>query len=612
MPKILVVEDSKSLLEKICKILQSESFDVIWAENGAKGLKLATKELPNLIISDISMPKLNGYELLSELKKSATTALIPFIFLTGKKKLPDLRKGMNIGADDYLVKPFNVDELLNVVRSKLKKQQLSKESFDKLDALVEQNEYSLKEASRMAKIGYWRYNNQTDTIIWSKSLHQIYGTDPKKGVPEIDEILNFFTEESKQKLIKATLNLVLHSTSYDTDLQLINTKNEKIWVRNIGEPLYNDQNEVIGRRGVSQDITEQKLARKKIEEAEEMCRLLTDHSNDLICLNEPEGTFKYISPSIKNLLGYEQSEFLGKLVFSIVHKEDLQSFKNALEQKLFSGTASEAFTFRVRHKKGHFIWLEFLSSPVYRNKKISYFVTSARDVTQWVVAKQEIQKYQTSLQELTTEITLIEEKQKKEIAINIHDHLSQSLIISKMRINELKKNPQLKIIAKDLEFIEKHISTALKNSRKITYDLSPPVLHQLGIIDALSWLLEEIEENHKIACRLNSSITTLKLDNVKSILLYRSIQEIINNAVKYANASLITLDLDKTDLGVDILISDNGDGFDTSVLQNHNHSGTGFGLFTVQERLKNIQGKCTIISKTNKGTIVKFFIPLKK
>jgi PAS domain S-box-containing protein len=610
MPKVLVVEDSESLLEEICEILEFEGYEVISAKNGTLGLKKAKKELPSLILSDISMPKLNGYQFLAELKKSTTTETIPFIFLTGKNKLPDLRKGMNIGADDYLIKPFNIDELLEVVANKLKKHQLNKESIAKLDKLVEQNEYTLKKASRMAKIGYWRYNNRMDSVVWSESLHHIYGTDPKLGAPKFDIILKLFNKKSRKKFIKARLNLTIHGTSYEIELKLINKKNKKIWIRNIGEPHYNAKNEIIGKRGVTQDITEQKQSRKKIEKAEKMYRLLADHSNDLICLNEPKGKFKYISPSIKNLLGYKQTEFLGKQAFSIVHKDDILSLENAIQKRMFSSKINEAFTLRVRHKEGHFVWLEFLSSPVYQNKKISYFVTSARDVTQWSIAKQEIEEYQISLQKLTTEITLIEEKQKKEIATNIHDHLSQCLIISKMRINELKKNPQLKMIGEDLKFIENHISEALKNSRKITYELSPPVLYQLGIIAALNWLLDNVETIHKVTCKLTSTVNNIELGDIKSILLYRSIQEIINNTIKYAEASMITLDLCKDHLGVHILVIDNGSGFDTSVIQNHNHSGSGFGLFTVRERVRNMQGEFTITSEINTGTTVKFFIPL--
>ena len=361
---------------------------------------------------------------------------------------------------------------------------------------------------------------------------------------------------------------------------------------------------------VDQNKEEQKRTKSKIKEAEDLYRLLANHSKDLICLHEPDSTLKYISPSIKNLLGYKKSDFLGKKIFSIVHKDDVLSLKNLLKEKIFRGTIIDAFPFRIRHKNGHFIWLEFLVSPVYKENKINYYVSSSRDITHWMLAKQDIQEYQTSLQKLTTEISLVEEKQKKEIASNIHDHLSQSLIISKMKINELKKNPQIKVTAEDLQFIEAHISEALENSRKITYELSPPVLYQLGIIAALNWLLDDFETTHKIKCKLNSNVTNIILDDAKSILLFRSIQEVITNTIKHAKASLITLDIDKNNLGLNILIIDNGVGFNTGALNNQNHSGSGFGLFTVKERIRNIQGTFKIVSEINKGTTVKFQIPI--
>ncbi|TXD50558.1 MULTISPECIES: PAS domain-containing protein [unclassified Polaribacter] len=470
--------------------------------------------------------------------------------------------------------------------------------------------HRLKEAQKLARVGSWLFNPLTKEVEWSDETFHIWGFDPKKGAPEFDDLVNRIHIDD-QELFNSVVNEAISAgTPYDIEHRICLLSGEQKIIRAIGQTVLGNNGEVAGLVGTTQDITSQKKAMDQIEKAEEMYRILTGHSNDLICLQEPDSTFKYISPSIKNLLGYEQTDFLRKQVFSIVHKDDIQSLKDAMKGNFFSGEIIEAFSFRIRHKDGHFVWLEFLSSPVYVAKEISYFVTSARDVTQWVVAKQEIQEYQTSLQKLTTEITLIEEKQKKEIATNIHDHLSQSLVISKMKINQLKKNPQLKEITEDLKFIETHISEALENSRKITYELSPPVLYQLGIIDALSWLLEEVEANHKIECRLISNVTSMKLDDVKSIFLYRSIQEVINNIIKYANASLITLDLDKNELGIYILITDNGDGFDTSVLKNHNHSGSGFGLFTVQERLRNIQGKFIIASELNTGTTVNFFIPL--
>ncbi|PQJ68944.1 PAS domain-containing protein [Polaribacter butkevichii] len=471
----------------------------------------------------------------------------------------------------------------------------------------------LKEAQKLAKVGSWIFNPLNQESEWSEETFHIWGINPKLGNPKFDTILNQIHPDDLELHNSSVDKAIRLGTPFDIEFRILLPNGTQKTLRGLCQPVLGDTGEVVILKGTNQDITEQKRIRTEIEKAEEMYRILTDNSNDLICLHDKDSTFKYISPSIKSILGYEQSDLLGKKVFGVVHEEDIESLKKVMDQRMFSSMVIDAFVCRVLHKEGYYIWLEFLSSPVYKNQEIDSFISTARDITQWILAKQEIQEYQTSLQKLTTEMTVIEEKQKKEIATNIHDHLSQSLVISKMKINELKKRPQLKEIDDDLKFIETHISEALENSRKITYELSPPVLYQLGIIEALNWLFDNVETTHKIQCVINSNIDSIRLNEVKSILLYRSIQEVLMNAIKYANATLITLDLDRNKLGLDIFITDNGVGFDTSILNDHhNHSGSGFGLFTVQERIRNIQGKFTIKSKINEGTSVKIFIPLSK
>ncbi|MCI2229377.1 PAS domain-containing protein [Polaribacter sp. MSW13] len=494
---------------------------------------------------------------------------------------------------------------------------LQKTRQNKLDA---QNEKlfklnnALNEAQQLSHLGSWEYILATDKVTWSKELFNIFERKYELGAPNYSEHKLLYTEESFVLMNDSVNNCIQDQTPYNIELDIYTTNGSIKHIRSRGRVIKDKDHKVIGCYGTAQDITEEKKISLKIQKADEMYRILTDNSNDLICLHKPDSTFKYISPSVETLLGYQQAELQGEKALSIVHKEDVDELKEILKKRALKGVFIETFSCRVLHKKGHYVWLEFLASPVYKNKEISHFVSSARDISQSVIVKKEIEEYQTSLQKLTTEITLIEEKQKKEIASNIHDHLSQSLVISKMKINELKKNPQLKGTEEDLKFIETHISTALENSRKITYELSPPILYQLGIIDALGWLLEEIETIHKIKCQLTSNVDYIKLSDIESILLYRSIQEVINNTIKYAKASLITLEVDKNTLGVNLFVRDNGAGFDTSKLYNNirSGSGSGFGLFTVQERIKNIQGEFNIKSKKNIGTTVSFFIPLSK
>jgi DNA-binding response OmpR family regulator len=119
MYKILVVEDTQNVREEIRDILAIENFEVFEAGNGLEGIEAISKEMPDLIISDISMPEKNGYEFLIELRSNAKTENIPFIFLTAMSDISDIIKGKNLGANDYLVKPLSPDELINVVNKEL-------------------------------------------------------------------------------------------------------------------------------------------------------------------------------------------------------------------------------------------------------------------------------------------------------------------------------------------------------------------------------------------------------------------------------------------------------------------------------------------------------------
>ncbi len=122
MSKILVIEDELTVREIIGEMLSAEKFDVIDAENGEVGIQLAPEKSPDLIICDIMMPVLDGYGVLSALRNNVTTAVTPFIFLTAKVSKLDMRQGIELGADDYLTKPFTRDELLGAVMVRLEKQ----------------------------------------------------------------------------------------------------------------------------------------------------------------------------------------------------------------------------------------------------------------------------------------------------------------------------------------------------------------------------------------------------------------------------------------------------------------------------------------------------------
>ena len=178
MKKILVIEDNKAVRENTAEIMTLANYQVLTAENGIIGIEKAKRFLPDLVICDIMMPQMDGYEVLRVLGKDSRTASIPFIFLTAKTDREAMRMGMNLGADDYLTKPFEEHELLEAISCRLKKHEsLKKEIIKSLEGintfLEEAAEYTDLEG--LSKNHNLRPYEKKEIIFWEgDNAHSLY------------------------------------------------------------------------------------------------------------------------------------------------------------------------------------------------------------------------------------------------------------------------------------------------------------------------------------------------------------------------------------------------------------------------------------------------------
>lgn len=182
--RILVIEDEKGIRDNLRILLETENFEVVLACDGNQGLVQAYKCKPDMIICDIMLPDRDGYSILETLNKDKKFNLIPFIFLTAKVEKSDLRKGMNLGADDYLFKPFDADDLLKAVNARLLKS-------EKINTNVEENKNSLNNESIIVRAG-----DSSHSVLFSKILYII-----------AERQYSFlFTDNDKKYVTKKSLN----------------------------------------------------------------------------------------------------------------------------------------------------------------------------------------------------------------------------------------------------------------------------------------------------------------------------------------------------------------------------------------------------------------------
>ncbi len=211
MTKVLAIEDESIIRENLVELLEMENFEVFAAENGQQGVELALKHQPDLILCDVMMPELDGYGVLDRLRQNSATATIPFIFLTALSDKTATRKGMELGADDYLTKPFSHQDLLNAIASRLRKQQvISQKSQAQLDQLRDNIIHSLPHELRTPLNG----------ILGFSELLMMEIDDLDRA--EISDMAEQI-QTSAQRLYRLTQNYLLYA-----ELELIASQPERV------------------------------------------------------------------------------------------------------------------------------------------------------------------------------------------------------------------------------------------------------------------------------------------------------------------------------------------------------------------------------------------------
>lgn len=196
---ILIIEDDQSIRENLQDILEAYNYTVQSFADGYQGLKEILENQPDLIICDIMTPHMDGYEVLKALKANELTANIPFIFLTAKVDRKDQRKGMEMGADDYIVKPFTTQELVNAIESRVQKQKLTQNKI--------QTELSNK-LDEFAKINSHEYNTPLNGIIGlSTTLEESIQSLSTTDIVEIAQAI----KTSAKRLHKTFKNYILYT-----------------------------------------------------------------------------------------------------------------------------------------------------------------------------------------------------------------------------------------------------------------------------------------------------------------------------------------------------------------------------------------------------------------
>lgn len=492
MKKILIIEDEIITQDLYSHILGKafEVYEITKAFTGKDGIKFAIEEEPETILLDINLPDMDGYEICKILKSDKRTKDIPIVMVSALGEDARVRvKSLKSGASSFITKPFDRHELVSIVEVMLrirKADEILKKQNQELDKFIQiQTQEFSKREDRYQKISifnqhfFWEINSEKQIVFISDGAEAIIGYCLKDVQGKKISDLNVFPEMEKQEAFR------------DIELKASKKNGQAVWLAVSGFPIFSEEDEFIGFRGISHNVSDRKEVQINLEKS-----------------------------------------------------------------------------------------------------------------------KEEISNYQNRLSSMNNALTRAEERERKKISEYLHDSLGATLAIANMKLSTLSEediNPKVK---RTIDEASELLKNAISDSRTVIYELSPPMLYELGLIPTLRWKLEQVEKQGGLTSKLECDTDFKGIGDEFLIFVYRVIAELLLNTMKHANADRIEVKLSLSQDILSINVKDNGDGMDTEMLF-ESEENSSYGLYSMRDRVESLGGTMRILSEVGLFTQTLIRLPVR-
>ncbi|MCB1153139.1 MAG: PAS domain S-box protein [Deltaproteobacteria bacterium] len=419
--------------------------------------------------------------------------------------------------------------------------------------------------------------------------------------------------EEYRSIVRDRINYVFETGRHATyEVQLPNAQGVLAWFTTRLGPIFRDDR-VDAVTLISTDVTDRMRTETELKESEEKFRSLAEQTMLGIVIVQDDH-IKYVNPIVTADSGFGLDLLVGQPVESLgdlIHPDD-REFVLAEIKRAQSGRGGDDIitTYRYINSREDTIWVEQYSRTViHEGRPADYLMIM--DITDRKLAEQKLYKYQRQLRDLSSQVAMVEERERRQIASDLHDRIGQNLALLKIKLSSLKSFLSDGQLNQPLGDMIKLVNLTIKDTRTLTFELSPPILYELGLGAAVEWYLDKIQEQHGIETEFEGAAEGAELPEELRVILFRSIRELIVNATKHAQAKRISVDIRIWGNELLFVVQDDGVGFDLSILESAAGGETGFGLFNVRERLEYLGGQVEIHSTPGKGTQISFVMPLR-
>ena len=287
------------------------------------------------------------------------------------------------------------------------------------------------------------------------------------------------------------------------------------------------------------------------------------------------------------------------------------SKQNASEwfKKAAKGEA-QLFEWKAKDNSGRQFWVEVnvrraLISGQYR------LLAVVRDITERKLAEEQLITYHDKLRTMASKLSLAEERERRRIATEVHDHIGQNLAFAKIKLGTLLSSTMSANVRKAVDEVVGLVEEAIQDSRSLISELGSPILYELGFVSAVDWLTREMGKRHDIALQFEDDGQAKTVSDDVRVLLFQGVRELLANVVRHARAQRAKVSITRNGNEVQIDVEDDGIGFDPARVSADMDRNGRFGLFSIRERLEPLGGHVEIASKPGQGTKVTLMGPLK-
>jgi PAS domain S-box-containing protein len=724
---ILIVDDEIPNLKLLAEYLGRAGYQVRPAERPQLAIDSALAKPPALILLDVRMPEMDGFEVCKRLKEYEHTRDIPVIFISALQDVQDRARGFEAGGVDFISKPFQEEEVLVRVRTHLELRNMQlhlEEMVARHTAEALEREERLHATFEQAAVGIAHIAPDGHFLRLNHKFCDIVG---------------FSAEEMMTK----TFQEITHPDDLDTDLEYVrqlldgektNYSMEKRYYRKDGSIIWVNLTVSLVRDNernpkyfvsVVNDITERKQAEEALRESHDFMEHLASSVPDAIfSVKIPERKINWVNDSF-NVMGYDPEEYIGESTDkyfanpedydavgelqqnalregkNVIHTEIMARRKDGrvipaeltatfyrekgrvdlitamvrdiserreAEEKLakseakyrslvdnslvgvFTSTLGGRLTFvndamarmfdfdstdlmiaegslarwsdlknrerMLAELQKHGMVTNFEAETITHTGRHIHVLFSAKklgdtifgmlmDITTRKKAEQKIIDYQQRLKALASQLTIAEEKERRAIAAELHDHVGQSLALARVQLASARKSTSDSKLADKLDDISDTLLKSIEDTQQLMLELSSPAMNERGLSSAISeWLEVQIGNRYGLRTEFIDNIPDSRrktLDSNVRAILFRNVRELLVNVVKHARANKVSVRLEDRDTSIRIIVEDDGIGFDPRAVIAARDKIGGFGLFSIEELMADLGGSLRIVSEPGKG-----------